>query len=321
MRKFLLAGSVACFAVLLAIALMWPRSTRPPHGNGEIAFEQVDQGNRNAIATVNPDGSGVETLLDQSLECPHWSPDGSRIAVCGGASDVATTILTVDTGAVATWPSPDPTLSMECFVWSPTGKRLACSSDNEIQPRHNGIYTVRASDGEGMRRVTSAPAGSDVPASYSRNGKRLAFVRFHDHRPVGLFVVDLDGTGLRRITPRGALIYGNSMGDWSRQGIVFAMRAQPETRASIWVIRPGGTGLREIDFGSDVPCGGRVVDPTSRGCFDPTWSPDGRELAFVVTEPGRSEARVFAANADGGEVIAVTGGDSRYPDWGPHPLN
>ena len=321
-NKILFIGSAVCVAVLLAIALAWPRDTRPPHGNGLIAFEQFDAANRNVIATVNPDGSGVDTVLDQSVECPHWSPDGSRIAVCGGASDeIATTIVTVDSGAVVTWPSPDPRLSMDCFVWSPTGKRLACSSYNERQPRHNGIYSVRASDGQGLRRVTSASGGSDVPSSYSRNGKRLAFVRFDDHGPVGLFVVNVDGTQPRRITPRGALIDGTSMGDWSRLGIVFAMRSEPGTRPSLWVVHPDGSGLREIDFGSGVPCGGRVVEPTSTSCFDATWSPDGLKLAFVVTEPGRSDARVFTANADGSEVTVVTAGDSRYPDWGPHPLN
>jgi hypothetical protein len=53
------------------------------------------------IATANPDGSHLQFPGQTFLDCPHWSPHGTRIASC---SDSLMMLLTPDTGNIATFP-------------------------------------------------------------------------------------------------------------------------------------------------------------------------------------------------------------------------
>lgn len=326
MRKLFGLGVAACIAALTTfggtVAVANPH--HQPYGhitNGQIAWLQGDASlDEFVIATANPDGSHLQFPGQRFLDCPHWSPDGTRIAIC---SDLLITILTPDTGNIVTFPQPDPRLSRTCYVWSPDANRLACDAHSESEPTLNGLYTVRVRDGLDLRQVTSVPGGADFPGSYSPNGKRIVFARFIDEQPVGLFTVKVDGSGLRQITPPGLLVGGDSFGDWSPHGneIVFAARRSPDARLSIFLVHANGKGLREIHFKGQPPCGGLRSDPTSRGCFDPTFSPDGRKIAFVVNEPGRTRERIFTSNIDGSNPTPISSADAYYPDWGTHPLS
>ena len=104
-------------------------------------------------------------------------------------------VVTGDVRGVAT---PDPTLELHCdFGWSPDGERLVCEGYGVDDPGRNGIYSVRASDGGGLVRITSNPDGGDIPGDYSPDGTRLVFERFDGDVPTGMFVVGIadDGAG------------------------------------------------------------------------------------------------------------------------------
>jgi Tol biopolymer transport system component len=160
--------AVALAAALFATVGASPAHAKPwspghaRHGspNGQIAFERYGQiPDESVIAVVHPDGSGLRTVSPLTpFGRPHWSPDGTRIASTpGGDAPVEASIFNVDTGRVTTLPNPYG-LNMGCTVWSPDGARLACaSSHTDGSPGSAGIYTVRASDGRGIRRVTSIP--------------------------------------------------------------------------------------------------------------------------------------------------------------------
>jgi len=92
-------------------------------------------------------------------------------------------------------------------------------------------------------------------------------------------------------------------------------------RNSIWVVHSDGSGLHEIHFDTPKPCGGARVDPDTRGCFDPTWSPDGKQIAFIVLDPSGEGESLYTANIDGTGLTQITHGSSENPDWGTHPLS
>ena len=78
-------------------------------------------------------------------------------------------------------------------MWSPDGTRLACEGQGETDPSLTGVYTLRASDGSDLQRVTSDLTGDDCPSDYSPNGKRLVITRAND-TTYALYTVKLDGT-------------------------------------------------------------------------------------------------------------------------------
>jgi Tol biopolymer transport system component len=300
--------------------------------NGEIAFARFDPAlGDSRVFTINPNGSHEQLVLPFALECPHWSPDGSRIASCGfgppGAPPTAATaIINPANGSYRVLPLADPTLPTACDIWSPDAARLAC--DMFAPPAdlsRSGIYSIRSSDGGGLTRITSNPGGHDIPGDYSPDGKRLVFSRFVDCasgpcNPVALFVVNVDGTGLKRITPTGTLVTDGVGGNWSPQGneILFSLHLTADVHSSLWMVHSDGSGLHEIHV-QGVTCGGANDDPNGVACFDPRWSPDGMKIVFGMNSDQGSN--IFTINPDGTDLTQVShGGADEEPDWGTYPV-
>ena len=314
-----LAGVVALMAVSVT-----PAVANPQGPNGQIAFGRFDPllGDT-VIYTINPDGRHEQQLLPLPLECPSWSPDGMRIATCGGPDLSASAIIDANDGSYRELSSPDQTLFLACFVWSPDGGRLACEHFEEpVDPTRRGIYSIRSTDGGGLTRITSSHGRHDNPGDYSPNGKRLAFARSDQNGdPVALYVAKVDGGGERQVTPTGTLF--SSPGDWSpqRNVIVFSQHVTADARSSIWVVHADGTGLHEIHVQAQPACGGAISDPSSQGCFEPRWSPDGKRIVFSRGTSGDNDSNIYTVDADGTNPIQVThGGRDHAPDWGTHPL-
>jgi TolB protein len=281
-----------------------------------------------SIYTVNPDGSHEHQVLPFGAHCPRWSPDGTLIAAaCAGALAPRSSAAIINgDGSYRVLPRTDPDrLETHCPVWSPDAARLACEGCGETDPSLNGVYTIRTSDGGGLTRVTSNPGGADIPGDYSPNGKRRVLGRVDSTDPasVGLYVVRLSDNRLRQITPARTLV-GESGGDWSPQGneIVFPQRVTPDARSSLWVVHSDGSGLHEIAVQAQPACGGASSDPSSQGCFQPRWSPDGKKIVFARGTSSDNDSTIYTVNADGTDLNQVThGGADSSPDWGTHPLS
>jgi hypothetical protein len=83
-RRAWQVAAIAAITVGLSLLMVGPfdPAVKPsqaafPGANGKIAFVDCDNG---LLKTVNPDGSGEQTLISTGGEHPSWSPDGSRIA-------------------------------------------------------------------------------------------------------------------------------------------------------------------------------------------------------------------------------------------------
>lgn len=52
---------------------------------------------------------------------------------------------------------------------------------------------------------------------------------------------------------------------------------------------------------------------------DPTWSPDGRKIAFAGTPPRGSRRDIYVVNADGSGLrkLLLNDSDNREPEWSP----
>jgi len=318
----LVALAVGAGALVALAAFSGSADAKPRSENGRIAFGRFDPNLGDTVLyTVNPDGSDERQVLPDPIECPHWSPDGTRIATCGDPSGGSSRIIDPSDGTYRIVPNPDPAnLFLPCFVWTPDGQGLACEGFGLADPSLNGIQTIRVSDGGGLTRITSNPGGDDIPGDYSPDGHRLVFARLTEDGPVGLFVVNANGTGLKQITPTGTLF--SSFGSWSPQGneIVFSQHATFDARSSIWVVHADGSGLRRVPVQPASACGGAFAEPGSNGCFGPAWSPDGTEIVFAKGTSGDSDSNLYAVHEDGTGLHQIThGGRDQSPDWGVVP--
>jgi Tol biopolymer transport system component len=312
MRK--LTVLAAALTTLGLAGISGPAQAKAPGPDGQIVFSRSLSSTTEdfAVVTVNPDGTHVQELT--AGECPHWSPDGSLIATCGSPGGGASAIINPDTGTIRELFPPDLSLHLACPVWSPDAQRLACGQfDSAADPSRDGMYTIRSSDGGGLRRITSNPGGLDEPGDYSPDGAQIVFGRTDPARPANaahaLFVVHLDGTGLHRITPWGP--GSEADGSWSPNGrsILF------DTKGSLYVVHPDGTGLAKITL---------ATSSLSRA-FGPGWSPGGTKIVFALftrTSPGTGQEGIYTANADGSHLQQVTNAPifDEHPDWGTHPL-
>jgi Tol biopolymer transport system component len=290
--------------------------------NGKIVFSRDDPNVGDTVTyIVNPDGSDLHILAVPSAgasESPRWSPDGSQIAMLSGPCCPATNAVVIvnpDTGTDRVLTMPNPAVETLCWVWSPDARRLACDGQGNDDPSLTGIYTIRASDGRGLARVTSIPGGDDVPIDYSPNGNQIVFGRTDPNGPLeknqALFVVNVTGSGLHRITPWG---FSDDDGGWSPDGtqIVF------EHFGSLYTVHPDGTGLVKIPLQTGSTT-------TSFSAFDAGWSPDGTKLVFSLrtrADGGTVQEGMGTANADGSDVQMITTSPTRDArgDWGPHPF-
>ena len=303
-----IAAAIAIAVAVVASRMAAPRPSEPAiplpaPGTGLIVFGRSSAGlDQRSLFTVAPDGTREQRLPITYTDCGDWAPDGSMLHVTASeypGSPLRPAIVHPDGSGFAILAVVDRAgLNLGCGDWSPDGTHLALEGFGDPSSI-DGIYVVDALDGSNVTRLTH---GLDVVPQYSPDGSAIVFERTapqrHDGAPA-LFVVNADGSGLRRITPWGATSSG---GSWSVQGsIVFA---GPDR--TLWTVRADGTDLRQMPV--DVP--GRP--------FQPRWSPDGSEMTLGIRTAGQTD--IYAMSADGSGLTKITDtpdADEWWPDWGP----
>ena len=295
--------------------------------NGRLAF-QAYPGDLAQVFTIKPDGSGLQQIThvtgdpetSPGAEKPAWSPDGSTIAFDSLDDDGGVSVFTVPAGGGAfTRIAPVLMFNGEP-AYSPDGTKLVISADSGPgQAPAHGIFILN-SDGTGARQVTSVPAG--FPDGYhsrpkwSPNGRWIAFTQALRIHRAAVYVVRVDGTGLRRLT-RPKWDAGNP--DWSPDGSKLLFNShfdpRPKQSANIYSIRPDGSHRTKLTHNK----GGL------RHSWAPSWSPDGRWIAFSNSTPiGKDDGRVdiYTMSPEGTHLRRVTDMPQAFPsnvDWGRRP--
>jgi hypothetical protein len=89
-------------------------------------------------------------------------------------------------------------------AYSPDGAKIAFDQDaGPSEPTVHGIFVANA-DGSEPHRVTTGirtATAYDTNADWSPDGSRLSFTRVKNSKQAAIYVVKIDGSGLKRLTP------------------------------------------------------------------------------------------------------------------------
>lgn len=277
--------SIAVALILSAAAVGSPGESVAVTSKGRIAFVGA---NGRAIFVMNGEG-GARMRLARGSGALAWSPDGTKIIADGllsvSVSDRSARRLT---RPKASYPEYD-----WGAAWSPDGRRITFNRTMDID---NSICVI-AADGGAFRRLT--PIGKYLPnysPSFSRDGRTIAYIGTG-----GVWVMDADGSGKRRLAAAKFPSHGVPGPAWSPDGRWIAFTSDDE----VWVTRSDGTQRRRL-FG----------DP-HRSTEDISWSPGSRRLAFAH---GDGDWEIFVVNADGSGLRNITNNrrvQDEDPSWSP----
>jgi Tol biopolymer transport system component len=201
----------------------------------------------------------------RGLVSPAISPDGGTVAF------VALGDLWTVTRGRLTRLTKDPAVQNDP-QWSPDGRQLAYVSD---QGGSVDLWLWDAAAGT-ERQLTTNLGGTALPA-WSPDGKRIVF---HVQRGLGTEIQAIDvGTGA--VTTVRANLFDPSRVTFGPDGKLMAVAALKANSAKY---REGRNEILLFGEGGPdrwiVPPTGRGIG--SRGIDGPSWSPNGRHMAFVM---------------------------------------
>ncbi|MER6401877.1 hypothetical protein ABT263_38470 [Kitasatospora sp. NPDC001603] len=297
-----------------------------------------------AVFTVTADGGTLQQLTRPSGQDrddhPDWSPDGSTLAF-----DRTET----ETGAARLWTvSADgerahqigqlcETGAADCAneqesgpAFSPDGKQLAFSrtwgaidtSTQQIQ--YSDLYLM-SPDGTNAQRLTfltnDTPYSGEVRnPSWSPDGKQLVFEyrTSSTGQPASgraLYVVNADGTGLRRLTPWE--LRAGERASWSPDGTRILFTTYPAgpdytPGGGIYTVQPDGSAIDALTPGPSEVFYGAAA-----------YSPDGTSIVFSQA-PAGGTADLYRMQTNGTGVTRITETADQWvsrPNWGtaaPH---
>ena len=304
-KRFL---SIAGFSILVPLLLLAAEESFAtfPGENGKIVFGS-QRNNNNDIFSINSDGSDEIRLTDNPRgdANPNWSPDGTKIVF---DSTRGSTVFLPDIwvmnadGTGKKKLTTDPGLDKEPS-WSPDGTKIAFTS---WRTGCCNLFTMNA-DGTDQTQLTFF-AGTAGHPSWSPDGTKIAFQGTTGGPGTDIFVINTDGTNLKRLTPSPPFDFNGSP-DWSPDGseIVFRSNRVFVSNDEIFVMNADGTGQT------------RITNHPDRD-QNPAWSPDGTKITFVSNRDGNRD--VFVMNADGSGQENIVNKSQFFdigPNWQPLP--
>lgn len=261
--------------------------TKVPNGIWDFAWSPIEQkiaycelGNdgRTAIAMVNADGSGRNELTKMGeVRCAVGMPVLKKTLdslksiysthLSGGKASVS---LAGEHESAAVENTKSEVIGLPTLTWSPDGSMLAFTS------AHNGKAVIGV---VGTNGGNPKPIIIGYSPLWSPDGKQLLFRHDSEKAPVvtSICIANADGTQPKIVVDGESADFGLT---WFPDGksIVFASARENKNKSEIFRINADGTGLA------------RIASEDYFSLSSPTVSPDGTKLIVDATPSAGSKS-------------------------------
>lgn len=264
----------------------------------------ITDDNGNNVIEVNRDN--LEILPDISaLSVPTWSPSRSQIAYIGSIPASHTRQIygmNLDEGSVTTLTSGGRAPRVP-LAWRPDGQKILYLAQSHVD-REIQAADICVMDPDGGNKINlTRSAKNEWSAGWSPNGRQIAF-----SRDVSIFVMDANGQNQQRLTFEPGIKLAVH---WSPNGHKIAFLSFLDGVRQIYTVDTNGKNVQQITHRQREFYGA------------PTWSPEGRWLAFgagdarswgiyLIDPQGDSETLIIRS-----EVNDLTVDAFSRPTWSP----
>ena len=223
-------------------------------------------------------------------------------------------------------------------AWSPDGRSIGYTSWISGFP---DVVLSYLFEGRMATPVEGDSRRQNFLPAFSPDGRRMAFNSNRDNNN-DIYVANVDGTGLQRLTNHPAI---DTSPTWSPNSQQIAFTSDRTGTPQIYVIGADGTGLRRLTFetycdrptwspppfneiayssrtgpGHDIKVLDLATNEVRQLTFglgsneSPSYSPNGRHIAFMST---RNETKqIYTIGRDGrGLRRATSAGNNEMPSW------
>jgi tol-pal system beta propeller repeat protein TolB len=255
------------------------------------------------LKIVDSDGANERTIPTAGAALsPSWHPSG-RFIVYVDADDRGTRIAQVDLRTMKPQLLAASNRGLNITpVYTKDGKSIVWASGGDSPAEL--VLASAAGDDSVPKPFVGRTGFETTSPSFSPDGKQVVFMSPVPLTPQ-LYTMNVDGTGLRRITPvvAGKRSYRTGA-DWSPKGDLIAFQQQ-NGDFQVWTIAVKDRVMRQV---------------TNEGeNEDPAWAPDGRHLSITRRLGAIGEPRsIWVLDIQTGRLRQLTlTGDARLSDWSP----
>jgi TolB protein len=254
-----------------------------------------EEGGKRGIYIMDWDGKRLRStgISGKLLLTPHWSIDGKKLIYSSERGRMWGIFLAdFERRTERKLISNESTNITGDFL--PDGAGFLFSSSKKGSPDIY-IYFLKR---DKIKRITRW-RGIEISPAISPDGRKVAFVSDRGGSPQ-IYIMSINGRDIRRLTFKGGY---NTSPVWSPRGDRIAYSGRINGKHQIFIINPDGTD---------------PVQLTEKGNNeDPSFSPNGRFIAFTSDRKGGRAVYIMRSNGEGVRRVTPIRMKAYGPRWSP----